>query len=132
MNPFNDNNRCFVCGPANPAGLGLVFSQNPDSGETETTVTFTDRFQGWEKVAHGGLVAAVLDEVLIQAAAARGLKCVTAEITIAFKSPVPIGAPLRAAGRVTSERGRLVQAESRLHDAGHRLLAQARGKLFKI
>ena len=66
---------------------------------------------------HGGLLATVLDEAMIKAAAACGHKCVTAEITVKFKKPAMTGAPYRVAGKVLETRGRIVLAESRIGDA---------------
>ena len=132
MNDFNDDQNCFVCGKKNVAGLQLEFAQNPRSGETEARVAFPVQLQGWRGTVHGGLLATVLDETLIKAAAAAGCKCVTAEITVKFKKPALTGSPLLAAGKVLETRGRIVSAESRICDAQGQVMAQATGKLFKI
>jgi uncharacterized protein (TIGR00369 family) len=132
MTDFNDDQNCFVCGKKNTAGLQLDFSRNPQSGETEARVAFPVRLQGWRSTVHGGLLATVLDETMIKAAAASGLKCVTAEITVKFKKPAMTGVPYLAAGKVLETRGRLVTAESRICDADGQVLATATGKLFKV
>lgn len=132
MKDFNDDQNCFVCGSKNAAGLQLDFKQNPQNGETEAGVTFPARLQGWRDTVHGGLLATVLDETMIKAAAAAGSKCVTAEITVTYKKPAPTGAPCLASGKMLAERGRLVTAESRICDAAGQVLATAAGKLFKV
>jgi uncharacterized protein (TIGR00369 family) len=132
MTDFNDDQNCFVCGKKNAAGLQLDFSQNPQNGESETRVAFPVQLQGWRSTVHGGLLATVLDETMIKAAAAHGLKCVTAEITVKFKKPAMTGIPYLAAGKVLETRGRIILAESRIGDAEGQLFATATGKLFKI
>jgi len=132
MNDFNDDQNCFVCGGKNTAGLQLEFTRNAASGETETRVSFPVQFQGWRSTVHGGLLATVLDESMIQAAGAAGVKCVTAEITVKYRRPAMTGEPCLAAARVLETRGRVVMAESRICDAQGQVLAQATGKLFKV
>lgn len=132
MRPFTDNQGCFVCGKLNPSGLKLHFSTPPEHETTESAVVFPETLQGWEQTVHGGLVATVLDEMLVQAAAARGLKCITAEITVKFKKPVAIGQPYKITGRVTGIRGRIVCAESELLDGDGKTVAASSGKLFRL
>ena len=132
MRQFTDNQSCFVCGKLNPSGLKLRFSTLPENETTESAVVFPEALQGWEKTVHGGLVATVLDEMLVQAAAARGHKCITAEITVKFKKPVAIGQPYKITGRVTGIRGKIVCAESELLDGDGKTVAASCGKLFKF
>jgi len=98
----------------------------------EAGVSFPDRLQGWRGTVHGGLLATVLDEILIKAAAAAGIRCVTAEITVKYKKPAPTGVPCLAAGKILETRGRIILAESRICDASGTIYAQATGKLFKV
>jgi uncharacterized protein (TIGR00369 family) len=132
MKDFNDDQNCFVCGKQNEAGLQLEFGLNSQNGETEARVVFPARLQGWQDTVHGGLLATVLDETMIKAAAAAGMKTVTAEITVKYKKPAGTGIPCLAAGKVLEARGRLVTAESRICDADGQVLATARGKLFRV
>jgi uncharacterized protein (TIGR00369 family) len=95
-------------------------------------VTFAERFQGWAGVVHGGLVATVLDEAMIYAAGAKGLKTVTGEMTVRFIKPVATGVAYMLRGRFLEDKGRIVLAASELLDAGGEVKARASGKLFKI
>lgn len=132
MKDFSDDQNCFVCGKKNASGLQLEFCENRQNGESEAKVVFPARLQGWQGTVHGGLLAAVLDEIMIKAAAAAGSKCVTAEITVKYKEPALTCAPYQAAGKVLETRGRIVLAESRICDAAGTIYARATGKLFKI
>lgn len=132
MSEFTDDQNCFVCGRKNTAGLQLEFSCNEASGWTEARVAFPVQFQGWRSTVHGGLLATVLDETLIKAAAAAGHKCVTAEITVKYRKPAMTGESCRVSARTLETRGRIVFAEGRICDAQGQVLAQATGKLFKV
>lgn len=129
---FNDNRRCFVCGADNPEGLRLEFRMDRERGEAEAEVEFPERFQGWENVVHGGLLATVLDEAMIYAAGAKGFGCVTGEITVRYVKPFRTGASGTAKGRFLEDRGRIVLAESEVADAEGVVAAKATGKLFKL
>ncbi|MCX6555505.1 MAG: PaaI family thioesterase [Candidatus Aminicenantes bacterium] len=132
MKDFNDDQNCFVCGKKNPAGLKIEFNENPQSGEAEAEVIFPPHLQGWQGTVHGGLLATVLDETMIKAAAFAGHKCVTAEMTVKYKKPAATGKAYRVAAKILETRGRIILAESRVCDISGQVLAQASGKLFKV
>jgi uncharacterized protein (TIGR00369 family) len=132
MTDFDDDRNCFVCGPGNGAGLRLVFRPATEGQSAEAEVVFPAHLQGWKGTVHGGLLATVLDEVMVQAAMLGGVKCVTAEMTVRYKRPAATGVPYRVSGRVLASRGRILQAEASLLDASGEACAQASGKLFKV
>jgi len=129
---FVDNGLCFVCGAKNEAGLKLTLRTDAERGESEAGVRFPERFQGWRGVVHGGLLATVLDEAMIYAAGAKGLRCVTGEITVRFVTPARTEADYLVRGRFLADKGRIVLAESEVLDAEGNVAARASGKLFKI
>lgn len=129
---IRDDRTCFICGEKNPIGLKLRLRVDPERGESAAEVAFPPDFQGWAGVVHGGLVAAVLDEALIYAAGAKGIKCVTGEITVRYVKPAETGVTYALSGRFVEDKGRIVLAESRLLDAAGREIARASGKLFKV
>jgi uncharacterized protein (TIGR00369 family) len=129
---FVDNGRCFVCGARNEAGLKLSLRTDPERGASEVEVIFPERFQGWEGVVHGGLLATVLDEAMIYAAGAKGFRCVTGEITVRYVTPVRTGARCTVRGRFLEDKGRIVLAESEVLGPDGGTAARASGKLFKV
>ncbi len=128
---FRDDRACFVCGEKNPIGLKLRFVIDNGQGEAAADVTFPEHFQGWANIAHGGLLATVLDEAMIYAAGAKGLKCVTGEMTVRYVRPASTGVAYKLKGRFIEDKGRVVLAESGLLDGEGREVARATGKLFK-
>ena len=107
--------RCFACGELNDAGLHLEIHTDPAGSWTETTLE--QRFQGWEAVAHGGIVCTLLDEVMAWAVIGRGTWGVTARLNVTFRRPIPVGRVIRAEGEVVDENRRAHRAEGRIIDA---------------
>jgi uncharacterized protein (TIGR00369 family) len=107
--------RCFACGELNEAGLHLAIHTDPNGSWAETTLE--QRFQGWEAVAHGGIVCTLLDEVMAWAVIGRGTWGVTARLGASFRRPIPVGRAVRAEGWVVEESRRVHRAEGRIIDA---------------
>ncbi len=105
---------CFACGTLNVSGLQLELHAGDDRCWTE--LVLPERFQGWEGIAHGGIVSTILDEVMGWALIDHDMWGVTARMSVEFKRPVPIGRPIRAEGRVVAARRRVVEAEGLLTD----------------
>jgi uncharacterized protein (TIGR00369 family) len=122
LSPHN----CFACGTLNVHGLHLDLHAGGDRCWTD--LVLSDRFEGWEGIAHGGILCTILDEVMAWALVEHDLWGVTARMTVDFKRPVLIGRPIHAEGRVVEARRRLVTAEGRIEDPGDgTLLATATG-----
>jgi uncharacterized protein (TIGR00369 family) len=105
---------CFACGSLNVHGLQLVLHAGDDRCWIETTLE--ERFQGWDGIAHGGIICTLLDEVMAWALVEHDMWGVTARMNVTFKKPVRLGVPVRGEGRVTGVRRRIVEAEGILVD----------------
>jgi uncharacterized protein (TIGR00369 family) len=77
-------------------------------------VTLDRAFEGWDGIAHGGIVCTILDEVMAWALIERDAWGLTARMNVDFKRPARIGVPLRAEGRVVDVRRRLMRTTGRL------------------
>ena len=118
--------RCFACGSLNEHGIHLELHVAEDRCWTE--LALHDRFQGWDGIAHGGIVCTILDEVMAWSLAATDNWGLTARMSVGFKRPIRIGAPIRAEGWITSSRRRIHETEARIVDAATgELLATASG-----
>ncbi|HEX5589109.1 MAG TPA: PaaI family thioesterase [Candidatus Limnocylindrales bacterium] len=125
--PFRfEPHRCFACGELNEHGLRLQL--HTDASGCRTQLVLDPRFQGWEDVAHGGILATILDEVMAWAVIGRGTWGVTARMTIDYRRPVPVGTPIRAEGEVVESKRRLARTAGRILDArSGEVLATATG-----
>ncbi len=124
--------RCFGCGPAHPVGLRVRCFKTAEG--VAVPIVISPEYEGPPGTAHGGIVAAYLDEVLAGAVArATGRSSVTGELTVRYVKPVPTETPILGLGRVVLDHGRYVDVEGRLEELGsERLLATARGRFFPI
>lgn len=105
---------CFACGTLNVHGLQLEL--HAEAGTCWTELALPERFQGWDGIAHGGIVCTILDEVMAWALVDHDLWGLTARMQVEFRRPVPIGEPIRAEGRVVEARRRIITAAGRILD----------------
>ncbi|MEW5990040.1 MAG: PaaI family thioesterase [Chloroflexota bacterium] len=108
--------RCFACGELNEHGLRLELHTDRDGCRTE--LTLDPRFQGWEGVAHGGILCTVLDEVMAWAVIGQGTWGVTARMAVDFRRPVPVGRAIRAQAQVAQAGRRLFRTTATISDTG--------------
>ncbi|MFO7675831.1 MAG: PaaI family thioesterase [bacterium] len=127
--PVRDSGVCFACGRNNPHGLRLDIRPADDGVGFEFVCP--DRFQGWEGIVHGGIVATLLDELIAWAASERGCESLTGELSVRYRRPMPVGRLVHGFGRIVRERGRLLIGESRLVDETGNPIAEATGKMMK-
>ncbi|MGA8575494.1 MAG: PaaI family thioesterase [Candidatus Cybelea sp.] len=124
--PFDDGN-CFACGPANPIGMHVHFDRAGDAEGVVARVELAAEYQGWRGIAHGGIVMALLDEAMAHAAGFAGHRGVTASVSVRFRKPVPLEAPIEVRGRVTWQRRRVLGVEATVLDVHGAVLARAEG-----
>jgi uncharacterized protein (TIGR00369 family) len=118
--------KCFVCGDENPQGLAARFYFV--DGEARTEIDTREVFEGYRGIYHGGIIATLLDEVMIKALLAEDIYAVTAEMTVKFKRPVRIGERVHFAGRLVRRRGRACFTAGEAVNAEGRAYAVAEGK----
>jgi acyl-coenzyme A thioesterase PaaI-like protein len=130
--PGDPFHHCFGCGPAHPNGLRVRCFKAAEG--VVSPILIPRQYDGPPGAAHGGIVAAYLDEVLAAAAVrATGRVAVTGELTVRYVKPVPTEAPLLGRGRLIADRGRYVDVEGELEEFGtERLVATARGRFFPV
>jgi len=124
-----DDNYCFACGQLNPQGLKMVVDRG--QGQARSEVTLRREHQGWNGIAHGGLVSTLLDEIMAHAVISLFPQTVTVELKVRYKNPVPLHQALILDGRVTYHDARLIKAEAELRLKGDaQLLARAESKFM--
>ncbi|MCP5095006.1 MAG: PaaI family thioesterase [Chloroflexi bacterium] len=111
QNQQPNSDYCFVCGRSNPRGLYMQFF---DNGENEVWSNYTvdEMYQGYPGVVHGGVVAAMLDEVVARVSmiADHHHFMMSVKLAVKYRHPVPTETPLKIVGRIVRLRGRLGKA----------------------
>ncbi len=125
--------RCFGCGAANEQGLHLEFTRF-SNGLIETRHQTAPHHCGLDTVVHGGIQATVLDEVMGVAAQlslpedASDLACVTAEMHLTYKRPVPMAEQVIARARVDRIDGRDMYVSGGIVADDGQVLTEARSR----
>ncbi|MFN2223486.1 MAG: PaaI family thioesterase [Candidatus Promineifilaceae bacterium] len=116
-----NSDHCFICGRKNPHGLYMTFYDNGQD-EVCSEHSVPDAYQSYPGIVHGGIVAAMLDEVVGRVAMIDDHHhfMMSVKLEVKYRRPVPTETPLRIVGRVVRLRGRLGQAvgEILLPDGG--------------
>ncbi|MGB8658305.1 MAG: PaaI family thioesterase [Candidatus Zixiibacteriota bacterium] len=129
MKPMKRYPQCFVCGDKNPYGLNVPFFLDDDKVVAEYTAG--SHFQGYKDILHGGILSALLDEVMIRAVLAQGIMSLTSEMTVRFKKPVRVGDRLSLEGRLVEDKGRFLLAEGKITNQDQEVVAAGEGKFFR-
>jgi len=133
--PGNAENRCFGCSPDNPRGLRLRF-ESGDDGEVWTEYAAPEELCGAPGVVHGGIQAALLDEVLGHAAHVGSQEddfdLVTVDFRLRYRRPAPTGTPLRIRGRLLRAEDRDYYVEGEIVDATGEVLTRAEARWRRI
>ena len=119
---------CFACGQGLPGGLGLHFVVQSD-GAVSARADLPATMEGYERIAHGGVVATLLDSAMMHALLAGGTVALTAELNVRYRHPVRTNVPVEVRAWVerSTEPLHLVAAE--LIQEGQ-VRAQGRGKFM--
>lgn len=121
---------CFVCGLQNPVGLKIAFFEDHDSDpkQVRAEIVIPDRYQGYPGVAHGGILAAILDEVAGRATLIDGDPddlFMTLKMELRYRLPTPTETPLTGLGWITRRRGNRAHAHSEMRLPDGRVSVEA-------
>jgi len=127
---------CFICGLENPIGLHLHLYET-EPGVVESTYLAPDHFQGYPGVLHGGIVAAIIDEVSGRAHMGSDPNnprfMFTAKLEIKYRQNVPIGKALKIIGRAGKSKSKSAEAWAGIYDAEtDELLAEGNVLLINV
>jgi uncharacterized protein (TIGR00369 family) len=131
VNPYDkDQNMCFGCSQKNPFGLKLQFEESDDA--INASWIPVEEYQGYTNVLHGGITAALLDEIGAWCVSVKiGTAGVTSEMTIKYLSPVYISKGkvlLKATIKEIKEKSARISCS--LFDGQNKLCAEAEAEYF--
>jgi acyl-coenzyme A thioesterase PaaI-like protein len=118
-----------VSGKANPMGMEANLWRTEDQAVME--VTLGPAFEGAPGRAHGGVVAALFDEVMGLALSTTGALAFTGRLAVTYRAPTPLGVLLRARAWPSHRSGRKLTITAELH-SGPTLLAGAEGLFIAV
>lgn len=131
-NPFKDlpGYNCFGCSPGNAHGLRMTFYEEGD--EIISRWDPKERFQGYLNVLHGGIQAALMDEIASWTVYVKAKRAgVTSKMEIRYFRPVDAsGGTLTLTAKLEGMRRNLADILVRLFDPERNLCAEARITYF--
>ncbi len=115
-----NSRHCLVCGLENPIGLHLHIYET-DPGTVESEYIAPEHFQGYPGVLHGGIVAAIIDEMTGRAHMGNDVEnprfMFTGKLEIKYRRNVPIGKLLKIIAKAGRSRGKIAEAWGGIYDA---------------
>jgi len=119
----------IVTGKANPLGMAADITRQDDVAVLR--ITLGPAFEGAPGRAHGGAVAALIDEVMGFVLSINATPAYTGRLTITYRAPTPLGVEIEMRAKLRSRQGRklLIEAEARHGDT---LLALGEGLFITV
>jgi len=127
---------CFVCGVENPCGLHIRFF-NDGPQRCIARLKLSDIYQSYPGMAHGGILATILDETMGRATLSddnvdNPRFMFTAKMEIRYRLPVPLHEEIIVRGWVEKDRGRMVMVSGEVMLADGTVAAEASATLVSI
>lgn len=131
----HNSRMCIICGMDNPLGVQAQF-YNMEDGSVMTPFRFRKEHQSYPGRVHGGMIAAMLDELGLRACWANAggeyIWGVTMALQVKYRRPVPYDTDLIGRGKVTFSSSKFVKIEAELFNSHGELLANANMKYVHL
>jgi len=119
--------KCFGCGSENEHGLKMRFET--DGSRLYSSLIIADHLRGWSNLAHGGVIASILDEMMSWTAICLSERLIlTKKMEVEFLRPVLINEKIFVEGwsdEIIKDRTAIVSAK--IMDAKGNELARSKG-----
>ncbi len=126
---------CFGCGQQNESGFRLRYRRIGESS-VEAEYNVPERFRGAEGVVHGGIQAALLDEIMGLTVhtflAGEDHKIVTAEMNVRYRRSTPIEEPLTIRGHLNRTEGSNLFLTAEILDGKGELLTEGTSRFRRL
>jgi uncharacterized protein (TIGR00369 family) len=128
----NPANACFGCGGANEFGMKLAFEQ--DNGRRRIVGRFVlgARYRGGDPIAHGGIIALLLDEAMGKVCRFRGARAVTAQMTVDYLKPIDVESEIIVEAFEETQSGRNLFQVGEIRNAAGEVLARGKARFVII
>ena len=128
-----NSKNCIICGMDNPLGLKAQF-YNLENNTVASLFTFKSEHQSYPERTHGGMISALIDELMGRALwlNEKDTYGVTTTMNITFRKPVPFDTPLKARAYITHNSSRFFAAKGEIFDLNDNLLAEGTARYLKL
>lgn len=128
-----NSRNCIICGLDNPLGVKAAF-YNMQDGSAAALFTFKSEHQSYPNRTHGGMVCAMLDELIGRALWVKepDMYGVTTTLNITYRKITPYDVPLKGRAYITHNSAIGFSAKGEIYDMNDNLLAEASARYFKL
>ncbi|MBQ9756407.1 MAG: PaaI family thioesterase [Clostridia bacterium] len=128
-----NSKNCIICGMENELGVKAPF-YILDDDSVASVFKFKSQHQSYPERTHGGMISALLDELMGRALWIKEPDTygVTTTMTITFRKPVPFDTLVKARGYVTFDSPRGFKAKGEIYSMDGALLAQGEARYLKL
>ena len=131
--PMSHFDECVVSGTANPMGIAITVRRDGD--EAVADFNLGAAFEGAPRRAHGGVVAAIFDDVMGYVLMLHRTPAFTGRLTVNYRAPVPVGIDMTVRARLEHRSGRKLFMTSEMlltGDPEHPVICEAEGLFVAI
>ena len=121
---------CFGCGNSNPIGLQLDLRL--EDGTLVTQFTPQEEHQGWPDLVHGGIITALLYEVLENFLYYQGILTMMKSMETRFRRPAVTGSTVFARSWLMARSGREIEVSASLTGEQGQLIAEGKATLVEL
>lgn len=121
---------CFGCGQENPIGLRLKVDWDGKIASTEFTPG--PDHTGFSDMVHGGVLCALMDEVMSYVPFHQGILTVTGKMEVRFRRPAQPGNRLVISASMTRTRGKLLETACTVTERGGAPVAEGKATMWII
>ncbi|MCX7631740.1 MAG: PaaI family thioesterase [Turneriella sp.] len=125
-------NLSFGTSPDNEQGLKLELKFDEDTKTAYGEITLPPHFQGHQPdCVHPGIIAVMLDEVMMKINQSLNLNVITGEITVRYLQLAKVNEPLYVRGFFVKKNKRIIENRAELEDDIGKIVARAKGKYIE-
>ena len=126
------DNYCFACGEKNPIGLQLKF-ELIDNEKVVAKKFLKREYEGYDGVAHGGIVTTMLDEAMCKFIDLKyNEQAMTGRLEIRYRHPTPVGEELTISAWQEIQRRNIITMKSSVTKNDGTVTAEATAKFAVV
>lgn len=128
---MQSHSHCMVCSDPkfNPHSLNLRFQLDAE-GWTNSQFSVTAQHQSYHGLLHGGMTSTLLDAAMTHCLLMRGIKALTAELSVRFIAPIRVGTTVTVQAKLLSQKRGFYRLEAFICQ-GSQQLARASAKFIQ-
>lgn len=124
-------NMSFGSSPDNEDGLQLKITFDEDTKTAYGDYTCPVKFQGQPDMVHPGIIATILDEIMMKINEAMNFQTVTGELTIRYLQPALVNEPLHLRGWFVKKNKKVIENRAEIENEIGKIVARGKGKYME-